>query len=158
MLPESDRRQGFRQTDGCHHGCDRKFNGWYATGLEKKPKRTTEVRASEICFKNWISNVLTEDYDDEYEAIRQKLMRVYDRIEDSGEKDPKPKADGALKKGVRSSDNIQKILDDFDLLFERMNCKNAGAKGSSLKELMSFCRRKGRQDFEKDCVSFFRLL
>lgn len=29
----------------------------------------------------------------------------------------------ALKKGVRSSDNIQKILDDFDLLFERMNCK-----------------------------------
>ena len=29
----------------------------------------------------------------------------------------------ALKKGVRSSDNIQKILDNFDLLFERMNCE-----------------------------------
>lgn len=29
----------------------------------------------------------------------------------------------ALKKGVRSSGNIQKILDNFDLLFERMNCE-----------------------------------
>ena len=28
-----------------------------------------------------------------------------------------------MKKGVRSSDNIQKILDNFDLLFERMNCE-----------------------------------
>ena len=58
-----------------------------------------------------------------------------------------------MKKGVRSSDNIQKILDNFDLLFERMNCEER-------RELCrQFIERKGRrQDFEKDCVSFSGLL
>lgn len=69
-------------------------------------------------------DVLAEDYDDEYEAVQSKIDEVYDRIEILEERIRKlKKRMEALKKGVRSSDNIQKILDDFDLLFERMNCK-----------------------------------
>ena len=69
-------------------------------------------------------DVLSEDYDDEYEAVQLKIDEAYDRIECLEEKIRKlKKRMDALKKGVRSSDNIQKILDNFDLLFERMNCE-----------------------------------
>lgn len=69
-------------------------------------------------------DVLAEDYDDEYEAVQLKIDEVYDRIEILEERIQKlKKRMEALRKGVRCSDNIQKILDNFDLLFERMNCE-----------------------------------
>ena len=69
-------------------------------------------------------DVLAEDYDDGYEAVQLKIDEVYDRIEILEERIRKlKKRMEVLKKGVRSSDNIQKILDNFDLLFERMNCE-----------------------------------
>ena len=69
-------------------------------------------------------DVLAEDYDDEYEAVQSKIDEVYDSIEILEERIRKlKKRMEALRKGVRSSDNIQKILNNFDLLFERMNCE-----------------------------------
>lgn len=69
-------------------------------------------------------DVFSENYDSEYEAVQLKIDGVYDNIETLEEKIRKlKKRMDALKKGVRSSDNIQKILDNFDLLFERMNCE-----------------------------------
>lgn len=56
-------------------------------------------------------DVLAEDYDDEYEAVQSKIDEVYDRIEILEESIRKlKKRMEALKKGVCSSDNIQKIL------------------------------------------------
>ena len=69
-------------------------------------------------------DVFSENYDSEYEAVQLKIDGVYDNIETLEEKIRKlKKRMNALKKGVRSSDNIRKILDNFDLLFERMNCE-----------------------------------
>ena len=69
-------------------------------------------------------DVLSEDYDDEYEAVQSKIDEVYDRIEILEDRIRKLKKKmEALEKGVRSSDNIRKILDNFDLLFERMSCE-----------------------------------
>ena len=69
-------------------------------------------------------DVFAENYDSEYEAVQLKIDGVYDNIETLEEKIRKlKKRMDALKKGVRSSDNIRKILDNFDLLFERMNCE-----------------------------------
>lgn len=69
-------------------------------------------------------DILAEDYDGEYEAVQAKIDGAYDQIECLEEKIRKLKKKmEALKKGVRSSDNIRKILDNFDLLFERMSCE-----------------------------------
>ena len=60
----------------------------------------------------------------------------------------------ALKKGVRSSDNIQKILDDFDLLFERMNCKERRELCRQFIERIDVFqeeREDGRGDFGSTC-------
>ena len=69
-------------------------------------------------------DIFAEDYDAEYEAVQSKIDGTYDRIEDLEGKIWKlKKRMDVLKKGVRSSDNIRKILDNFDLLFGKMNCQ-----------------------------------
>lgn len=69
-------------------------------------------------------DIFAEDYDGEYEAVQAKIDGAYDQIECLEEKIRKLKKKmEALKKGVCSSDNIRKILDNFDLLFERMSCE-----------------------------------
>ena len=69
-------------------------------------------------------DIFAEDYDGEYEAVQARIDGAYDQIECLEEKIRKlKKRIEALKKGVHSSDNIRKILDNFDLLFEKMNCE-----------------------------------
>ena len=69
-------------------------------------------------------DIFAEDYDAEYEAVQSKIDGTYDRIEDLEGKIWKlKKRMDVLKKGVRSSDNIRKILDNLDLLFGKMNCQ-----------------------------------
>ena len=69
-------------------------------------------------------DVFTEDYDREYEEIQCRIDGTYDKIESLEEEIRKlKKRRDALKKGVHSSDNIRKILDNFGRLFGKMNCE-----------------------------------
>ena len=69
-------------------------------------------------------DIFTEDYNGKYENIQSEIDGAYDQIECLEEKIRKLKRRrDALQKGVHTSDNIRKILDNFALLFDRMNCE-----------------------------------
>ena len=68
-------------------------------------------------------DIFANGYDAEYETLQAEIDGAYDRIEVlEGKIQKLKKKVDALKKGVHSSDNIRKILDNFDLLFEKMSC------------------------------------
>lgn len=67
-------------------------------------------------------DVLSNEFESEYEAITVRIDETYDRIYELQEQiDKKRERLAALRNGVDSSDNVRMILDNFDRLFRSMN-------------------------------------
>lgn len=69
-------------------------------------------------------DILSDDYDSEYESIQDGIDAIYDRIEELelSLKRTKKKCMEA-KKGIRSVDGIRAILQNFGKFFDRMTCE-----------------------------------
>jgi len=69
-------------------------------------------------------DVLSDDYDSEYERIQGEIDDIYDRIEslELSLKKLKKKYKEA-QKGIRSVDGIRTILQNFSKFFEKMTCE-----------------------------------
>ncbi|MFR7973709.1 MAG: recombinase family protein [Lacrimispora saccharolytica] len=69
-------------------------------------------------------DVLTEDYDIDYEYIQEQLDGIYDRIErlENSLKHVRKKHKDA-QEGIRSVDNIRIILQNFGKFYDKMNCE-----------------------------------
>ncbi len=69
-------------------------------------------------------DVLSDDYDSEYERIQDEIDDIYDRIEslELSLKKLKKKYKEA-QKGIRSVDGIRTILQNFSKFFEKMTCE-----------------------------------
>ena len=69
-------------------------------------------------------DVLSEDYDTDYESIQERLDGVYDRIEEleASLKRIRKKYKEA-QEGIRSIDNIRIILQNFGSFYGRMDCE-----------------------------------
>ena len=69
-------------------------------------------------------DVLTEDYDIDYECIQEQLDGIYDRIErlENSLKHVRKKHKDA-QEGIRSVDNIRIILQNFGKFYDKMNCE-----------------------------------
>ncbi len=69
-------------------------------------------------------DVLSDDYDSDYERIQDEIDDIYDRIEslELSLKKLKKKYEEA-QKGIRSVDGIRTILQNFGKFFEKMTCE-----------------------------------
>jgi DNA invertase Pin-like site-specific DNA recombinase len=66
-------------------------------------------------------DVLSDDYETEYEAITSRIDKTYDRIYELQEQiDKKRERLAGLRNGVDSTDNVRLILDNIDRLFRSM--------------------------------------
>lgn len=68
-------------------------------------------------------DVLSEDYERQYDALLSETDAVYDRIDQMEKKAERLRRKlERLRQGIQSSDNIALILDHFDRLYGKMNC------------------------------------
>ena len=68
-------------------------------------------------------DVLSEGYDEAYDAVQKKIDAVYDRIEQLETEIGKVRRKlAAVREGIHSSGQIRRILDHFDRLYGKMNC------------------------------------
>lgn len=69
-------------------------------------------------------DVLSEDYDMDYESIQERLDGIYDRMEELeiSLKNIRKKHKDA-QEGIRSIDNIRVILQNFGRFYDRMDCE-----------------------------------
>lgn len=69
-------------------------------------------------------DVLSEDYDTDYESIQERLDGVYDRIEElEASLKRMRKKHKEAQEGIRSIDNIRIILQNFGSFYGRMDCE-----------------------------------
>ncbi|MCF0134300.1 MAG: recombinase family protein [Blautia sp.] len=68
-------------------------------------------------------DILSEDYDSEYESIQSRIDDVYEEIEELESKITRYKNKlSNANKGVQSTDNLKKIMQNFESLYEEMDC------------------------------------
>lgn len=68
-------------------------------------------------------DVMSEGYDEAYDAVQKKIDAVYDRIEQLETEIGKVRRKlAAVREGIHSSGQIRRILDHFDRLYGKMNC------------------------------------
>lgn len=68
-------------------------------------------------------DILSEDYDAEYDRIQEQIDDTYDTIEDIEHKISRCKKQiGSLEKSEQSIESIKKMMKDFPLLYEEMDC------------------------------------
>lgn len=68
-------------------------------------------------------DILADDYDQQYEAMQDKIDETYDEIErlESALSKCKKKL-AAVKKGIQGTENVKLILQNFPKLYEQMDC------------------------------------
>ena len=73
-------------------------------------------------------DILSEDYDVEYEKIQAEMEEIYDRIDDaeSAMVSIKKKL-SAVKDGIRSVEKVKELVEHMQLLFPKMTCEEQRA-------------------------------